>query len=116
VLRYNRACSYSSFKLKLLVFRRILPAVMEFLMDVQVWLGSLGLEQYARNFRDHAIDSRLLVTLTANDLRDLGVNLVGHRRKLLDESPEGLSPSGAPRTVHDPLESHGSRCSAVAMT
>ena len=32
------------------------------------------------------------------------------------ESPEGLSPPGAPRTVHDPLESHGSRCSAVAMT
>ena len=32
------------------------------------------------------------------------------------ESPEGISPSGAPRTVHDPLESHGSRCSAVAMT
>src|ERR1700722_16012922 len=32
------------------------------------------------------------------------------------ESPGGISPSGAPRTVHDPLESHGSRCSAVAMT
>ena len=32
------------------------------------------------------------------------------------ESPEGVSPPGAPRTVHDPLESHGSRCSAVAMT
>jgi hypothetical protein len=32
-----------------------------------------------------------------------------------DESPEGVSPPGAPRTVHDPLESHGSRCSAVAM-
>jgi len=32
------------------------------------------------------------------------------------ESPGGISPPGAPRTVHDPLESHGSRCSAVAMT
>jgi hypothetical protein len=32
------------------------------------------------------------------------------------ESPGGISPLGAPRTVHDPLESHGSRCSAVAMT
>ena len=30
------------------------------------------------------------------------------------ESPGGISPPGAPRTVHDPLESHGSRCSAVA--
>jgi hypothetical protein len=34
----------------------------------------------------------------------------------VDESPGGISPPGAPRTVHDPLESHGSRCSAVAMT
>src|SRR5262249_36096584 len=29
------------------------------------------------------------------------------------ESPGELSPPGAPKTVHDPLESHGSRCSAV---
>ena len=31
------------------------------------------------------------------------------------ESPGGISPPGAPRTVHDPLEPHGSRCSAVAL-
>ena len=31
------------------------------------------------------------------------------------ESPGGISPPGAPRTVHDPLESHGSRCSAIAL-
>jgi len=30
------------------------------------------------------------------------------------ESPGGISPPGAPRTVHDALESHGSRCSTVA--
>jgi hypothetical protein len=33
----------------------------------------------------------------------------------IDESPEGLSPSGAPRTVREPLDSYGSRCSAVAV-
>src|SRR6202047_550906 len=32
------------------------------------------------------------------------------------ESLGGVSPPGAPRTVHEPLDSHGSRCSAVAMT
>ena len=31
------------------------------------------------------------------------------------ESRGGVSPPGAPKTVHDPGESHGSRCSAVAM-
>jgi hypothetical protein len=31
------------------------------------------------------------------------------------ESPRGLSPPGAPRTVREPLDSYGSRCSAAAM-
>ena len=31
------------------------------------------------------------------------------------ELPGGISPPGAPRTVREPLDSHGSRCSAVAM-
>jgi hypothetical protein len=29
------------------------------------------------------------------------------------ESPGGISPPGAPKTVREPLDSHGSRCSAV---
>ena len=32
------------------------------------------------------------------------------------ESPRGLSPPGAPRSVREPLDSYGSRCSAVSMT
>jgi hypothetical protein len=32
------------------------------------------------------------------------------------EWPRGLSPRGSPRTVHEPLDSYGSRCSAVSMT
>ena len=55
-------CSCSSVKLKLLV-QFMLPAVMDFQMDVQVWMRSLGPEQYARNFRDHEIDSSLLASL-----------------------------------------------------
>jgi peptide/nickel transport system substrate-binding protein len=44
----------------------------------------------------------------------VGLNLTGNGLDV--ESPGGISPPGAPRTVHDPLESHGSRCSAVAVT
>jgi AraC-like ligand binding domain len=32
------------------------------------------------------------------------------------EWPGGLSPPGSPRTVREPLDSYGSRCSAVSMT
>jgi class 3 adenylate cyclase len=53
-------------------------------MDIMVWLRSLGLGQYEAAFRDNAIDEKVLPRLTAEDLKDLGVGLVGHRRTLLD--------------------------------
>ena len=53
-------------------------------MDVVVWLRSLGLERYEGVFRENEIDETVLPSLTAEDLKDLGVSIVGHRRKLLD--------------------------------
>jgi class 3 adenylate cyclase/predicted ATPase len=41
------------------------------------------MQQYEEAFRDNAIDPAVLPELTADDLKDLGVSLVGHRRKLL---------------------------------
>ena len=53
-------------------------------MDVAEWLRGLGLEQYAPAFRDNDIDGEVLRRLTAEDLRELGVASIGHRRRLLD--------------------------------
>src|SRR6266496_3548142 len=53
-------------------------------MDVGGWLRRLGLEQYEAAFRENEIDDIVLPSLTAEDLKDLGVGFVGHRRKLLD--------------------------------
>ena len=53
-------------------------------MDLGDWLRSLGLEQYEAAFRENAINETLLPSLTAEDLKDLGVVIVGHRRTLLD--------------------------------
>jgi class 3 adenylate cyclase len=53
-------------------------------MDVAEWLKRLGLEQYAPQFCDNHITGDLLPNLTADDLRDLGISSVGHRRRLLD--------------------------------
>src|SRR6478735_2591878 len=53
-------------------------------IEITDWLRKLGLEQYAAAFRDNAIDSKVLPRLTAEDLKDLGVTLVGHRRRLLE--------------------------------
>src|SRR5271168_1586145 len=53
-------------------------------MDVAGWLRGLGLAQYEPAFRENAIDGDVVPSLTAEDLRDLGITLVGHRRRLLD--------------------------------
>ena len=53
-------------------------------IDIAGWLRELGLEQYAPAFRDNAIDAKILPSLTVEDLKDLGVTSVGHRRQLLD--------------------------------
>src|SRR5271165_3000058 len=52
-------------------------------MDVGVWLRSLGLGQYEAAFRDNEIDGELLPKLTVDDLKDLGVDVVGHRRRIM---------------------------------
>ena len=64
-------------------------------MDIRAWLRSLGLERYEPAFRENEIDWALLPKLTADDLKDLGVSLVGHRRKLLEAIAE-LSAASAP--------------------
>src|ERR1700751_2845987 len=53
-------------------------------MDIEGWLRSLGLERYEAAFRENEIDDAILPRLTAEDLKELGVGPVGHRRKLLD--------------------------------
>ena len=53
-------------------------------MDVVVWLRSLGLGKYEAAFRENEIDETVLPDLTAEDLKDFGVSIVGHRRKLLN--------------------------------
>ncbi len=51
-------------------------------MDIDSWLGGIGLEQYAQTFRDNAIDADVLRDLTDEHLRELGLPL-GARLKLL---------------------------------
>jgi len=53
-------------------------------MDLSAWLRNLGLAQYEQAFRDNAIGPDVLLQLTTEDLKELGVIPVGHRRKLLD--------------------------------
>ena len=53
-------------------------------MDMAAWLRGLGLERYEAALRENEIDWDTLPKLTPQDLKDLGVVLGGHRRKLLE--------------------------------
>jgi class 3 adenylate cyclase len=52
-------------------------------VDVGSWLRNLGLERYEAAFRENGVSAEVLRHLTADDLKELGVAAVGHRRQLL---------------------------------
>ena len=73
-------------------------------MDVGVWLQNLGLERYTDAFRENEVDAGTLSTLTNEDLKDLGISLVGHRRRILDAIAtlnDGQAPASVSSTAPD---------------
>jgi hypothetical protein len=89
------------------------------------WLRSLGLERYEGAFRENEIDERVLPSLTAEDLKELGVAVLGHRRTLLDaiaalrtgtgsktRSPEAAS---TPASTNAPPEDRAERRQVTVM-
>jgi class 3 adenylate cyclase/predicted ATPase len=84
-------------------------------MDIGDWLRSLGLEEYEAAFRQNHVDDAVLPSLTAEDLKDLGIGSIGHRRKLLDaiallraeptpKAPPPEAPATLPRPAQDAAE------------
>ena len=82
-------------------------------MDIVVWLRSLGLGQYEAVFRQNDIDETVLPNLTAEDLKELGVASLGHRRKLLDAAAALRAGANAsPTATHGPAAMMTSRRSS----
>jgi class 3 adenylate cyclase/tetratricopeptide (TPR) repeat protein len=77
-------------------------------MNVADWLRRLGLEQYEALFCENDdVDAGLLPSLTGEDLKELGIASVGHRRRLMDAiaalstDPTTASAPGPTRTDRD---------------
>jgi class 3 adenylate cyclase/tetratricopeptide (TPR) repeat protein len=66
------------------------------------WLGKLGLGQYAQRFAENDINFGILPHLTDQDLKELGISSLGHRRQILlaiaelDGFQKGAAQSPAP--------------------
>ncbi len=54
------------------------------MMDVPSWLARLGLSRYAQLFSENHIDESLLRDLSVDDLKELGIASLGHRKRLLE--------------------------------
>src|SRR4051794_30121468 len=70
-------------------------------VEVAAWLAGLGLGQYTRAFAENGVDAEVLPRLTSEDLKEMGVVAVGHRRKLVNAvaalHDRGASANGAAR-------------------
>src|SRR5215475_6221450 len=71
------------------------------MQQVTDWLEKLGMSEYAQRFADNDIDFSILGDLTDQDLKDLGVASLGHRRKILRaiaelDRPEATAAARAP--------------------
>ena len=71
-------------------------------MVIGAWLRGLGLERYEEAFRNNEIDQRILPELTADDLKELGVGAIGHRRLLLKAIADLPSGDGRAATAGSP--------------
>ena len=74
------------------------------MQQIADWLQELGLGQYTQRFAENDITFGILTHLTDQDLKELGVSSLGHRRQLLLsiaelKGGEAGSPSLPPRTL-----------------
>jgi class 3 adenylate cyclase len=83
-------------------------------VDIAGWLRELGLEEYEPAFRENHIEGNLLQSLTAEDLRDLGIASVGHRRRLL-EAIKALPADAAPTSPAPRVETGAERRQLTVM-
>ena len=69
---------------------------MEVRQEIAGWLDKLGMSEYAEHFAANDIDFTILPELTDQDLKELGITSLGHRRKILRAIVELGNGSAAP--------------------
>ena len=84
------------------------------MQQIANWLQNLGLGQYAQRFAENEINFAILADLTDQDLQEIGVTSLGHRRQLLRAitelkggetgTPKPATEYIAPVTPHDTAE------------
>jgi len=68
--------------------------------EIGAWLEALHLGQYAQAFAEHDIDGTLLAQLSTDDLREIGIASLGHRKRIL--AAIAAARDGEPPSPSDP--------------
>lgn len=63
--------------------------------EVGEWLDAIGLGEYKAVFADNCIEGETLVSMSKSDIKELGVEKVGHRVKLDKEIKKLIVESNA---------------------
>jgi class 3 adenylate cyclase len=84
-------------------------------MDVAEWLRTLGLEQYASAFRQNDIGPDILPTLSAAELKELGVASLGHRQRFAALEPARAEVSSATLDAEPRTEPEAERRQVTVM-
>jgi len=63
--------------------------------EVGVWLDAIGLGEYKAVFAENCIEGETLISLSKADVKELGVEKVGHRVKLDKEIRKLIAESNA---------------------
>jgi class 3 adenylate cyclase len=91
-------------------------------ISVGAWLRGLSLGQYEAAFHDNEISEKVLPSLAAEDLKELGVKALGHRRILLDaiaalraDGSAKAPPPEAPWTPPEPAQHTAERRQVTVM-
>jgi class 3 adenylate cyclase/tetratricopeptide (TPR) repeat protein len=75
---------------------------------VEDWLRNLGMSQYVQVFAENDIEFDVLVELTDADLKEIGVNSLGHRKRLLGAVAK-LRSEPLPNALRSEISDRGER-------
>ena len=66
------------------------------MMDIKTWFEEIGMGEHWEKFESNKIDEDTLISMTENDLKDIGIEALGDRKTLI----AGISECERRRIVH----------------
>ena len=72
-------------------------------MNIELWLNNLDLSEYIHVFKEESIDMAVLPELSSDDLKEIGITKLGHRKIILKAISE-LKKEPNNKTLNDTQE------------